>query len=345
MNTIVMTLAVLVGIGLLAAVLLYFVSQRFKVEEDPRIDEVESTLPGANCGGCGFPGCRGFADAYVKAGEGDLGRFFCPVGGNAVMAKVAAVMGRTVEAKDPMIAVVRCAGTPKERAAVAKYDGAVSCRVANNLFNGETGCSWGCLGLGDCEMVCDFDAIHIDHERKLPVVNQDKCTACGACVKICPKHVIELRKKNVKDRRVFVSCINQEKGGVAKKACGVACIGCARCKKECPFDAIVVENNLAYIDFTKCKLCRKCVAVCPTGAIWEVNFPPRVVKNEPKPEAATATPATTAAPSAAAPASETAPAPTPVAESAPKEAAAPALEVASAAAPAPEATPVKETNA
>lgn len=320
MNTLVMTLAVLVGIGLVAAVLLYIVSQRFKVEEDPRIDEVESTLPGANCGGCGFPGCRGFADAYVKAEEGDLGRFFCPVGGNPVMAKVAAVMGRTVAAKDPMIAVVRCAGTPKERAAVAKYDGAVSCRVSNNLFNGDTGCSWGCLGLGDCETVCDFDAIHIDPERKLPVVNQDKCTACGACVKICPKHVLELRKKNVKDRRVFVSCINQEKGGVAKKVCGVACIGCARCKKECPFDAIVVENNLAYIDFTKCKLCRKCVAVCPTGAIWEVNFPPRVVKSEPK-EEATPAPAATAS------------APTPT-EAAPKEAAAPS-----------DANPAKETNA
>ena len=318
MNTLVMTLAVLVGIGLVAAVLLYIVSQRFKVEEDPRIDEVESTLPGANCGGCGFPGCRGFADAYVKAEAGDLGRFFCPVGGNPVMEKVAAVMGRTVEAKDPMIAVVRCAGTPQHRPAVAKYDGAVSCRVANNLFNGDTGCSWGCLGLGDCETVCNFDAIHIDDERKLPVVDQDKCTACGACVKICPKHVLELRKKNVKDRRVFVSCINQEKGGVAKKACGVACIGCARCQKECPFDAIVVENNLAYIDFTKCKLCRKCVAVCPTGAIWEVNFPPRVVKSEPKNETPATVPAT----------------PAPANEVATKEAAQPT-----------EATPVKETNA
>ncbi|MGP1363472.1 MAG: RnfABCDGE type electron transport complex subunit B [Bacteroides sp.] len=289
MNTILFTLAVLVGIGLLAAVLLYVVSQVFKVEEDPRIDEVESTLPGANCGGCGFPGCRGFADAYVKAGEDDLGRFFCPVGGNAVMAKVAAVMGRTAEAKAPMLAVIRCAGTPKVRASIANYGGASSCRVSNNLFNGDTGCSWGCLGLGDCVTVCDFDAIHMDAERHLPVVDQDKCTACGACVKICPKHVIELRTKNVKDRRIFVSCINQEKGGVAKKACGVACIGCARCQKECPFDAIVVENNLAYIDFRKCKLCRKCVAVCPTGAIWEVNFPPRVVKSEEAKPAATST--------------------------------------------------------
>lgn len=293
MNTILFTLAVLVGIGLLAAILLYVVSQKFKVVEDPRIDQVEATLPGANCGGCGFPGCRGFADAYVKASDDDLGRFYCPVGGNPTMANVAAIMGRTVAAKDPLIAVVRCAGTPNVRASVAKYGGAVSCRISNNLFNGDTGCSWGCLGLGDCVTVCDFDAIHMNAERHLPEVDQDKCTACGACVRICPKHVLELRKKNTKDRRVFVSCINQEKGGIAKKACGVACIGCARCQKECPFDAIVVENNLAYIDFTKCKLCRKCVAVCPTGAIWEVNFPPRVVKTEPKPAAAapTATPA------------------------------------------------------
>jgi ferredoxin len=119
-------------------------------------------------------------------------------------------------------------------------------------------------------------------ETGLPVVN-NKCTACGACVEACPRDIIELRKKGPKDRRIFVSCINQEKGGPAKKNCAVACIGCSKCQKECKFDAITIENFLAYIDFQKCTLCRKCVEVCPTDAIWEVNFKPRKPK-QPQPE-------------------------------------------------------------
>ncbi|PIE84355.1 MAG: ferredoxin [Bacteroidia bacterium] len=299
MSTILFTLLVLVGIGIVAAILLYVISQKFKVFEDPRIDQVEGILPGANCGGCGYPGCRGFADAFVKAD--DISGFFCPVGGNATMASAAEIVGKAVEAKDPMVAVVRCSGSPDKRKAVVRYDGARSCRVEAALFNGETGCQFGCLGLGDCTNVCDFDAIHMNPETHLPEVDAEKCTSCGACVDVCPKNVIELRKKGPKDRRVFVSCINKEKGGVAKKACDVACIGCMKCAKTCPFEAITVENNLAYIDFAKCRLCRKCVAVCPTGAIWEVNFPPRPAAKpgeEAKPAAAPAKPAAQPAPAA-----------------------------------------------
>jgi ferredoxin len=124
----------------------------------------------------------------------------------------------------------------------------------------------------------------MDPATGLPVVDEEKCTACGACVKACPKSVIELRNKGRRNMRVFVSCINKDKGAVARKACKAACIGCSKCAKVCPFEAITVENNLAYIDYTKCKLCKKCVAECPTGAIHAVNFP--VVK--PKPEAAPA---------------------------------------------------------
>ena len=116
----------------------------------------------------------------------------------------------------------------------------------------------------------------MDPRTGLPEVDQDKCTACGACVKACPKMIIELRNKGIKNRRIFVSCINKDKGGVAKKACVVACIGCTKCQKVCPYDAITISNNLAYIDYNKCKLCRKCVVECPTNAIWEVNFPVRV---------------------------------------------------------------------
>jgi len=282
-TTILFTVISLSAIGAIAAIILYFVAQKFKVFEDPRIDQVEEILPAANCGGCGYPGCRGFAEALVKAD--DLSPFFCPVGGNETMTKAAEILGKAVEAKDPLVAVVRCSGSPAHRERVNTYDGATSCAISSSLYSGETGCQFGCLGLGDCVDVCDFDAIYMDEETGLPFVIDDKCTACGACVKACPNTIIELRKKNKKDRKIFVSCVNQDKGGIAKKACSVACIGCGKCVKACAYDAITVENFLAYIDPNKCKLCRKCVAECPTGAILEINFPPKKVKAEQEGEA------------------------------------------------------------
>lgn len=276
MNLIVISLITLGAIGCISAVILYFVAQKFKVEEDPRIDQVVEVLPGANCGGCGYPGCKGFAEACVKADAMD--GLLCPVGGAPTMTKVAEILGRAVVVSDPMIAVVRCNGTCANRPRQTEYNGAKSCQIAANLYGGETGCSFGCLGFGDCVNVCKFDAIHINAETGLPEVDEEKCTACGACAKACPKMVIELRKKGPKSRRVFVSCINKDKGAVARKACQAACIGCGKCAKECAFDAITIENNLAYIDYTKCRMCRKCVVACPTGAIHELNFPPRKVE-------------------------------------------------------------------
>jgi len=266
------------SIGAMAAIILYFVAQKFKVIEDPRIDEVADKLPGANCGGCGFAGCRNFAEAIVKAGNMD--NLNCPVGGNALIKEVSPILGIEAIEREPQIAVIRCNGSKTKAPKKTEYDGAKSCSFANQLFAGESGCPHGCLGLGDCVFSCKFDAIFIDNETGLPVVSNEKCVACGACVKACPRSIIEIRNKGKKDRRIFVSCINQEKGGPARKNCEVACIGCGKCIKVCTYDAITMNNNLAYIDFEKCKLCRKCVEECPTSAIVELNFPPRKEKTE-----------------------------------------------------------------
>lgn len=275
---ILITVISLGAIGAIGALLLYAVSKKFEVHEDTRIAEVQEVLPGANCGGCGYPGCGGFAAACVKADS--LDGMLCPVGGAATMAKVASILGMEVASAEPMVAVVRCNGTCQARPKTNRYDGVQSCAIASSLYGGETGCTFGCLGYGDCVNACAFDAIHINTETGLPEVDEDKCTSCGACVKACPKNIIELRKKGPKSRRLFVSCVNKDKGAVARKACVNACIGCGKCVKECAFEAITVENNVAYIDYKKCRLCRKCAAVCPTGAIHELNFPPRKEKAE-----------------------------------------------------------------
>ncbi len=285
MNIILIAVLALGGIGLVSAVILYFVASKFKVYEDPKIDEVEEILPSANCGGCGFPGCRAFAEATVKKAkdEKNLEGLFCPVGGNEVMQKVGETLELEIEAKDPMIAVVRCNGSHANSPEKVKYEGVTSCSFAHALYAGEGGCQFGCLGLGDCVDACEFDAIHMSDERGLPEVN-DKCTACGACVEACPRDIIELRKRGPKEKRIFVSCVNKEKGAVAIKNCSVACIGCGKCEKVCEFDAITITDFLSYINFDKCKLCRKCVEVCPTNSIWEVNFKPRKPKAEKVPK-------------------------------------------------------------
>ncbi len=265
------TIVILTCLGLLLAVLLYLLAKKFKVDEDPRIDDVEKTMPGANCGGCGFAGCRAFAEAAVKSDT--LDGIFCPVGGNDVMKKVATILGREVKDKAPMVAVVRCNGTCEFRPRTNVYDGVSSCKVKAALYAGDTACAYGCLGCGDCVSACEFGALSMDPETGLPVVDESKCISCGACVKACPKNLIELRAKGPRGMRVYVSCMNHDKGPVAKKACAASCIGCGLCVKTCTHNAISLADNLAYIDFEKCKLCRECEAVCPTGAIHGVGFP------------------------------------------------------------------------
>lgn len=277
MDLILVAVISLGAIGLIAAVILYVASKKFAVYEDPRIAQVAEVLPQANCGGCGYPGCSGFAEACVKAGslEGKL----CPAGGQAAMEKIAAILGLQAEASEPKVAVVRCNGSCENRPRIVKYDGAQSCKVAHATCGGETACAFGCLGCGDCVKACQFDAIHMNPETGLPEVDEEKCTACGACAKACPRGIIEIRLKGPKGRRVVVLCNNKDKGAIANKACKASCIGCGKCVKTCEkFEAITLENNLAYIDAEKCKMCRKCEEACPKGAIHGFNFPPKKEK-------------------------------------------------------------------
>ncbi len=276
MNVVLITIITLSALGALAAVILYFVAQKFKVYEDPRIDQVEEVLPAANCGGCGYPGCRAFAEAMVTSD--DISKLYCPVGGAEVMSKAAKIIGKEVAEAAPQVAVVRCNGTCENRPRTNKYEGAENCTIAATLYGGETGCSYGCLGLGECVDACNFDAMYMDEKTGLPVVIEENCVACGACVEACPKDILELRNIGPKSRRIYVSCVNKDRGGPARKACTVACIGCGKCEQVCAFDAITIKDNLAYIDYEKCKLCRKCVEVCPTDAIHEINFPARKPK-------------------------------------------------------------------
>lgn len=282
MNTLVFTVLTLSVLGVLLAVILYFVAQKFKVEEDPRIDEVEKMLPGANCGGCGFAGCRAMSEALVT--RDNIGSLFCPVAGGEVMKSIAGYLGKTAAEKAPMVTTMRCGGSCQKRPKVNHYDGALNCAVVNTFYVGESACAFGCIGYGDCVHACKFGALHINEETGLVEVDPDKCTACGACVKACPKGLFELRKKWPKNRAIYVACRSKNRGSVVMKACKAGCIGCGKCAKVCPFGAITVDNYLAYIDSEKCKLCRKCVNECPTGAIHIVNMERLAV--EPKTPAA-----------------------------------------------------------
>ena len=272
---------VLGGVALVAAVVLYTVSRKFAVEEDPRIGRVAACLPGANCGGCGYAGCAALAEALVKGADaGSLDGLQCPVGGVGLMAQIAAELGMEAVASEPMVAVVRCGGTCELRPRTAQYDGLQTCAAVHATCSGETACGYGCLGCGDCSTSCQFGGLRINPETGLPEVDETLCTGCGSCVKACPRHIIELRKRGPKNRRVYVGCMNRDKGAAARKACTAACIGCGKCEKVCKFEAITISGNLSYIDYNKCRLCTKCVAECPTGAIMKVNFPVKQKETE-----------------------------------------------------------------
>lgn len=244
--------------GVVFGILLAYASKKFAVEVDPRIPEVREVLPGANCGACGFPGCDGFASAVV-AGNAKVNG--CPVGGAPVGALVAKIMGLAAENSVKKVAKVLCNAKCFEK---SQYAGYSSCTAASMLSGGSPkSCSYGCIGLGTCVQVCQFDALHIN-ENGVAEVDKEKCTSCNKCVEACPKGIIKLVPY---EQITIVNCSNTEIGGHVKKNCDNACIACRMCERNCPSDAIHVINNVAVVDFEKCTNCGICVAKCPTKAI------------------------------------------------------------------------------
>lgn len=251
------------GLGLVFGVGLGIAANKFAVEEDPRIGLVKAALPGANCGGCGYPGCDACASAMVS---GEAGFDACTVGGAKVAKAVADILG--VEAgevveKEKTTAYVMCGGSNLHRKQRFEYTGATTCAEAAEMDTTESkDCSFGCVGLGCCVKACKFDAIKL--VNGVAVVDEEKCTSCGACVKACPKDLIEIipAAKNVR-----VACRSLEKGKVVRDACSVGCIGCTLCVKACQYDAIFFENNLAKVNYERCVQCMACVAKCPTKSI------------------------------------------------------------------------------
>lgn len=253
--------AALCGIvALLLGLFLGFAGKAFKVEVDEREEAICGVLPGNNCGGCGYAGCSGLAAAIVK-GEAPVNQ--CPVGGAAIAAQIGEIMGVQAEEGAKKVAFVKCAGTCEKAKVDYQYTGIEDCAaMAFVPGGGPKSCNYGCLGYGSCVKACPFDAIHV--VDGIAVVDKEKCKACGKCIAACPKNLIELVPY---DAQHMVQCNSKDKGVEVRKVCEVGCIGCGICAKNCPSDAVHVENNIAYIDQSKCTGCGICAQKCPRKII------------------------------------------------------------------------------
>lgn len=249
------------ALGILLAAVLAVANRRLYVYEDPRIDEVEALLPKSNCGACGYPGCRNFAE---KAVAGEVAPARCTVSSPANTAAIAAFLGVDAGKVDKRVARLACAGGRHVAFLRARYAGLSSCRAASVVSGGGKECAWGCLGLGDCVSVCQQAAITLDMHG-LPTVEMSKCTACNDCVEFCPKGLFSLQP--VKDR-LWVACRNRAEGDLAEAACEVACTACGKCVVDAAPGLLAIHDNLVEIDTSQIGGARReAIDRCATGAI------------------------------------------------------------------------------
>jgi electron transport complex protein RnfB len=248
------------ALALVSSLILAMVARAFAVPVDQKVEEIEGALPGANCGGCGLPGCSELA-RRIAEGKADVDA--CPVGGESVAHDIARIMGKAFEGGGVRsVAVILCGGDDQVAEKRFHYNGIKDCTSAAILFGGDKACRYGCLGLGTCAGVCPFDALHM-LPSGLPEVDPDKCTACGKCVAACPKKIIKLVPVN---RRLHILCSSHDKGAKVRKICAVGCIGCTKCVKEAPEGAISMQDNLAVVDYTY-EIPDSVAAVCPMRTI------------------------------------------------------------------------------
>jgi Na+-translocating ferredoxin:NAD+ oxidoreductase RNF subunit RnfB len=249
------------ALGLFAGLFLAFAHQKFKVEEDPRVEKIDKLLPGANCGACGMPGCRGFAEAVVEERIDPAG---CLLGGDETAKLVSWIMGVEKKEREKQVAVCICGGGKENSFTSFDYAGVETCVASDQLGGGFKACAYGCLGFADCEVVCPVDAITMS-DNKLPVVDFGKCIGCEKCVRACPRDLFVMVP--YKPTLYLINCNSKDKGAVSRKVCKNSCIACRICEKKCPTQAITIADNLAIIDQSKCIQCDACFAACPTKAI------------------------------------------------------------------------------
>ena len=263
---IVIAVAILSVIGAVSALILSIASKIFAVPVDERAEEIAECLPGANCGACGFSGCEGYAAALSKGETTDTA--LCNPGGNEASIAIAKILGVDAGIVKPMAAMVLCRGHNSVAKQKLEYQGVQSCRMATQIFGGPKECIYGCLGFGDCQNVCEFDAIKMC--EGVARIDPVSCKACKKCIEACPKELIELLP--LEQTMAAVLCKNKDKGAVTRKECSAGCIGCMRCVKACPQQAITVENFCAKVDYSKCTGCGECTKLCPVGAIELVRL-------------------------------------------------------------------------
>lgn len=255
---------VMLLVALTAGILLLIFSYFFAVEKNPLENKIRECLPGINCGACGYKGCDDYAAVLV---ENKAKPNLCIPGSKKVADQLCDILGVASEEVADVVAFVRCNGHSGVTSAIAQYEGVKTCRAASMLYGGTNSCRFGCLGLGDCASVCPSDAICL--QDGIARVDTSRCIGCGLCKQACPKQIISMLPQ---DASVAVMCSNKQKGADALKACKNACIGCKKCEKACPNGAIIVTDNLADIDYTKCTYCAQCVSECPTGCLKKVFF-------------------------------------------------------------------------